>query len=215
LTITAANVWQETTGCTITEGYGLSETSPVVCMNEPGNEQLGSIGKPLINTIVEIWDEFGQPVADGEEGELVVKGPQVMQGYWNMPEQTEQAIINGFFKTGDVAMKRPNGCIKVVDRLKDMIIVSGFNVYPNEVEEVLVSFPGVLEAAVVGQEDERTGERVCAYVSVDGEFEIQQLKDYCREQLTAYKVPKSIKILDVIPKSTVGKILRRELRKPA
>jgi len=122
-------------------------------------------------------------------------------------------MVNGFFKTGDVALKRENGCFKIVDRLKDMIIVSGFNVYPNEVEEVLVSFDGVLEAAVVGQADERTGERVCAYISVEGEFDVDALRAYCKEQLTPYKVPKQIEILDVIPKSTVGKILRRELRK--
>jgi len=213
LTMAAAKIWQETTGCTITEGYGLSETAPVVCMNEPGNEQIGSIGRALVETEVEIWDVHNQPVAEGEEGELVVKGPQLMQGYWNMPQETAQVMVNGFFKTGDVALKRENGCFKIVDRLKDMIIVSGFNVYPNEVEEVLVSFDGVLEAAVVGQADERTGERVCAYISVEGEFDVDALRAYCKEQLTPYKVPKQIEILDVIPKSTVGKILRRELRK--
>jgi len=213
LTMAAAKIWKDTTGCTITEGYGLSETAPVVCMNEPGNEQIGSIGRPLVETIVEIWDLSNNPVADGEEGELVVKGPQLMQGYWNMKQETAHVMVNGFFKTGDIAMKRPNGCIKIVDRLKDMIIVSGFNVYPNEVEEVLVSYDGVLEAAVVGQADERTGERVCAYISVDGDFDIEGLKAYCKEQLTPYKVPKQIEILEAIPKSTVGKILRRELRK--
>lgn len=213
LTIAAAKIWQQVTGCTVTEGYGLSETAPVVCMNEPGNEQIGSIGRPLIETTVEIWDLKNNPVADGEEGELVIKGPQLMQGYWNMPAETEKVIINGFFKTGDIATKRPNGCIKIVDRLKDMIIVSGFNVYPNEVEEVLVSYPGVLEAAVVGQTDERTGERVCAFISVEGDLNQEKLQAYCKEQLTGYKVPKVIEVLDVIPKSTVGKILRRELRK--
>lgn len=212
LTIAAANIWRETTGCTITEGYGLSETSPVVCMNEPGNEQIGAIGRPLCNTTVEIWGPDNQPVADGDEGELVIKGPQVMQGYWNMPQETEKVMVNGFFKTGDIAMMRPNGCVKIVDRLKDMIIVSGFNVYPNEVEEVLVSYAGVLEAAVVGQPDEQSGERVCAYITVDPSFEEDKLREYCKEQLTAYKVPKMIKVLEAIPKSTVGKILRRELR---
>lgn len=214
LTIAAANIWRETTGCTVSEGYGLSETAPVVCMNEPGNEQIGSIGRPLIDTVVEIWDFENNPLPDGEEGELVLKGPQLMQGYWNMPQETAKVMVNGFFKTGDIATKRPNGCIKIVDRLKDMIIVSGFNVYPNEVEEVLVSYSGVLEAAVVGQADERTGEKVCAFISVEGDFDCAALEAYCREQLTAYKVPKEIKVLEAIPKSTVGKILRRELRNP-
>jgi len=213
LTAAAAKIWQDTTGCTITEGYGLSETSPVVCMNAPGNEQIGSIGKAMVETTVEIWDLENKPVTDGDEGELVVKGPQLMQGYWNMPDETAKVMVNGFFKTGDIATKRPNGCFKIVDRLKDMIIVSGFNVYPNEVEEVLVSYAGVLEAAVVGQADERTGERVCAYISVEGDFDVDALRSYCKEQLTAYKVPKLIEVLDAIPKSTVGKILRRELRK--
>lgn len=212
LTIAAVKVWRNVTGCTITEGYGLSETSPVVCMNEPGNEQVGSIGKPVPETDVEIWDDNDQPVVDGEEGQLVVRGPQVMSGYWNMPEETKMVMKNGFFKTGDVATKRANGCIKIVDRLKDMIIVSGFNVYPNEIEEVLVSHPQVIEAAVVGEPDEHSGEKVCAYVTVDGEFNQSELVAYCKEQLTAYKVPKKIVVLETLPKSTVGKILRRELR---
>jgi len=213
LTFAAVKIWREVTGCSITEGYGLSETSPVVSMNEPGNEQVGSIGKPVLETEIEIWDDNDQVVADGEEGQLVVRGPQVMAGYWNMPDETSLVMTRGFFKTGDIATRRPNGCFKIVDRLKDMIIVSGFNVYPNEIEEVLASHPAVLEAAVVGEPDDHCGERVCAYITVEGEFDVEQLQAYCREQLTGYKVPKKIEVLEALPKSTVGKILRRELRK--
>ncbi|NRA62437.1 MAG: AMP-binding protein, partial [Psychrobium sp.] len=212
LTVAAVKVWQEITGCTITEGYGLSETGPVVCMNEPGNEQIGSIGKPLSETEVEIWDTNDQPVAVGQEGQIVVRGPQVMPGYWNMAAETALAMKDGFFKTGDIAVKRENGCFKIVDRLKDMIIVSGFNVYPNEIEEVLASYPNVLEAAVVGEPDERSGEKVCAYITVEDLFNETDLITYCKEQLTGYKVPKKIVVLEALPKSAVGKILRRELR---
>jgi long-chain acyl-CoA synthetase len=181
-------------------------------MNEPGNEQVGSIGKPVLETEVEIWSEQDQAVLEGEEGQLVVRGPQVMTGYWNMPEETQHVMTRGFFKTGDIAVRHPNGCIKIVDRLKDMIIVSGFNVYPNEIEEVLAGHPAVIEAAVVGEPDSHTGERVCAYITVEGDFDRQQLLAYCKEQLTAYKVPKQIEVFETLPKSTVGKILRRELR---
>ncbi|NHH90198.1 long-chain fatty acid--CoA ligase [Pseudoalteromonas sp. MB47] len=212
LTHAAADAWMSTTGCTITEGYGLSETSPVVTLNDFQNEEIGSIGRPLSNTTVEIWDENDEPVADGESGEIVVKGPQVMMGYWQRQDETDKCMKRGFFKTGDVGLKLPSGNYKIVDRLKDMIIVSGFNVYPNEVENILCQHPAICEAAVIGAKDEKTGERVCAYITLKEQVDEQQVSDYCRENLSAYKVPKSIIFMEQLPKSTVGKILRRELR---
>lgn len=214
LSMHAAQTWQNLTGCTVSEGYGLTEASPVVCMNEPGNEQLASVGRPLIGTQVEIWDEHDRVLPIGEQGQIVVRGPQIMKGYWLLPDETNKAMAkDGFYRTGDVGEIRPNGCIKIVDRLTDMIIVSGFNVYPNEVEEVLVSHPSINEAAVVGEPDSKSGERVCAYVTVlDKSIEMKTLLDYCREMLTAYKIPKRIIFMESLPKTTVGKILRRELR---
>ncbi|MEC4724089.1 AMP-binding protein [Shewanella sp. D64] len=214
LTMHAAQSWQAVTQCTVSEGYGLTEASPVVCMNEPGNEQLASVGRPLIDTKVEIWDRDDTKLAIGEQGQIVVKGPQIMKGYWSLPEDTKRAMSkDGYYRTGDVGEIRPNGCIKIVDRLTDMIIVSGFNVYPNEIEEVLVSHPSINEAAVVGEPDGKSGERVCAYVTVlDRNVEMSTLLDYCREMLTAYKIPKRIIFMESLPKTTVGKILRRELR---
>ncbi len=212
LTTDAVTAWKKVTGCSISEGYGLSETASVVCLNEPGKELVGTVGKPVLKTDIQIWDDQDQPVAQGEEGQIVLKGPQVMKGYWNMPEETQQAIINGYFKTGDVGKILDDGFVKIVDRLKDMIIVSGFNVYPNEVEEVLTRHPAILEAAVVGQGDDKTGERVCAYITVSSEVSSEDVVRHCREELTNYKVPKRVFFLDELPKSTVGKILRRELR---
>ncbi|WP_018983607.1 AMP-binding protein [Salinimonas chungwhensis] len=213
LTQSAAHMWEEVTGCPVTEGYGLSETSPVVTFNLFGEEELGTVGKPLTETQVAAWDENNQPLPTGEVGELVVKGPQVMKGYWQRQDETDKAMINGWFKTGDMGMVQQNGNVKIVDRLKDMIIVSGFNVFPNEVEDVLSEHPSVMEAAVVGQPDEKSGEAVKAYVTLSESVSEEVLRDYCREHLTNYKVPKTIIVLDELPKSTVGKILRRELRK--
>ncbi|MBX2846896.1 MAG: AMP-binding protein [Acidiferrobacterales bacterium] len=208
-----ANKWAITTGATITEGYGLTETSPVVAFNEPGNEEIGTIGKPVSNTVVDIRDANGERVKTGQAGELIVKGPQVMSAYWQRPEATKEVFTSdGFFKTGDIAIQNENGSLRIVDRLKDMILVSGFNVYPNEIEEVLSAHPQVLEAAVVGSTCSKTGEQVLAYVTVVSEVSEQQLLAYCRENLTAYKVPKSISVLDELPKSTVGKVLRKDLR---
>ncbi|RTE85535.1 MULTISPECIES: AMP-binding protein [Gammaproteobacteria] len=212
LTHSAADLWKEVTGCTVTEGWGLSETSPVATLNEFDHEEIGTVGTPMDDTEVLAWDEDNQPLAVGEPGELVVKGPQVMKGYWNRPDETEKVLINGWFKTGDVGLVQENGNIKIVDRLKDMIIVSGFNVYPNEIEDVLCQHPAVLEAAVVGKPSDKTGESVHAFVSLKGETTESELIEYCREQLTNYKVPQSVTIMDELPKSTVGKILRRELR---
>ncbi|SHI15010.1 AMP-binding protein [Ferrimonas marina] len=213
LTSTAANLWQHTTGCTVSEGYGLSETSPVVCLNPIGQERLGTIGTGLIDTELKVINDKGDTVAGGEEGELCVRGPQVMQGYWQMPEETANVLdAEGWLKTGDIATLDRDGFVTIVDRKKDMIIVSGFNVYPNEVEEILTQAPGVLEAAVVGEPDKRTGETVVAYVVSEAELDVAQLKAFCKERLTGYKQPRRFVKVEALPKSTVGKVLRRELR---
>ena len=226
LTQAAASLWESTTGCTISEGYGLSETSPVVSLNSPGQERLGTIGKPLIDTHVKVIDLNDKTVPNGITGELAVKGPQVMSGYWQKDEETERAFTrDGYFKTGDIGIATDDGYHTIVDRKKDMILVSGFNVYPNEVEDVLSAHPQVLECAVVGIEDEKTGEAVKAVIVlrdpnlvIENNTEIldsvkTSLLEHCRSQLTAYKIPKEIKLVSDLPKSTVGKILRRELRK--
>lgn len=208
------DLWKKVTGCTITEGWGLSETSPVVTLNEFGQQEAGCVGTPLNDTDIQVWDENNQPLKQGEVGELVVKGPQVMKGYWNRAEDTAKSIINGYFLTGDIGFEQANGAIRIVDRMKDMIIVSGFNVYPNEIEEVLCQHPDIMEAAVVGAADEKTGECVIAYVVLNSGMELsqQEIEAYCRENLAAYKVPRKIIFLEALPKSTVGKVLRRELR---
>jgi long-chain acyl-CoA synthetase len=213
LTSSAAELWKKTTGCTVTEGYGLSETAPVLAFNEPGNEKIGTVGPPVPFTDIQMLDENDKPVADGKEGQIAAKGPQVMKGYWQRPDETAKVMTaNGYFKTGDVGIKLPDGCIKIVDRLKDMIIVSGFNVYPNEIEDALTKHPDVLEAAVVGKPDDRTGERVCAYVTCKDDIDKEDVLNHCRVLLTGYKIPKELHVIDELPKSTVGKILRRELR---
>ncbi|GGI77612.1 AMP-binding protein [Shewanella gelidii] len=218
LTKAAAELWRATTGCTISEGYGLSETSPVVALNAPQLEQLGTIGKPVIATDVQIVDMNDTPVPQGITGELTVKGPQAMQGYWNKPEETRLAFTeSGYFKTGDIAIELEHGFLQIVDRKKDMILVSGFNVYPNEIENVLTGHTSVLECAVIGVPDEHTGEAVKAVIVLrdsaqDKALAIESIEDYCRQQLTAYKLPKIIEFVDQLPKSTVGKILRRQLR---
>jgi long-chain acyl-CoA synthetase len=205
------NMWKSPTGCSISEGYGLSVTSPVVCFNQPGKEHLGTVGTPVQGTEIQLWDEDDQIV---EEGQIVVRGPQVMAGYWNMPEETAMVITkDGFFKTGDVGIRLDDGTIKIVDRLKDMIIVSGFNVYPNEIEDGLSQHDAILEAAVIGEPDEKTGEKVCAYITVKFEVSESDILTHCKVLLTAYKVPKKIVFMQELPKSSVGKLLRRELRK--
>ena len=214
LTQSAVDVWKQTTGCSITEGYGLSETAPVLTFNMPGNEHLGTVGLPLLETDIQLLDENDKPVEDGKDGQIAAKGPQVMLGYWNRPDETAKVMTtDGYFKTGDVGVRMPDGCIKIVDRLKDLVIVSGFNVYPNEVENVLTGHSDILEAAVIGAPDDKTGERVCAYITVSQPVEQSSIIEFCKEKLTNYKVPKEIHVLEELPKSTVGKILRRELRK--
>lgn len=213
LTSSAADLWKETTGCSVTEGYGLSETSPVLAFNIPGKEVIGTVGLPLAQTDIQMLDENDQPLADGQEGQIAAKGPQVMRGYWQRDDETAKVMTaDGYFKTGDVGVRLPDGSIKIVDRLKDMIIVSGFNVYPNEIEDILCRHPKVLEAAVIGKPDDHSQERVCAYITVSGEVTDEELSNHCRTFLTGYKIPKEFHVIDELPKSTVGKILRRELR---
>ena len=209
-----ATEWQRRTGSEIFEGYGLSETSATLTCNTEAFRRLGTVGKPLPSMEVKLVDESGQDIGPGEEGELLVRGPQVMHGYWNRPEASLEALDNdGWFRTGDIAAWQEGGFIKICDRLKDMILVSGFNVYPNEIESVVYTHPDVLECAAVGIADEKTGEAVKLFVvSTDPALNENTLRDYCREQLTAYKVPKLVVFQQELPKSNVGKILRRELR---
>ena len=210
-----ATEWKKITGCTLVEAFGLTETSPAVCIN-PLNlkDYNGSIGLPISSTYCQLIDADGQTVASGEPGELCVKGPQVMRGYWNLPDETAQAFTtDGWLKTGDVAKMDDAGFFYIVDRIKDMIIVSGFNVYPNEVEGVIVEHPGVLECGVIGVKDELRGEAVKAFVvKKDEALTEAELLDFCRQHLTAYKTPDHIVFIKDLPKTNVGKVLRRELR---
>jgi long-chain acyl-CoA synthetase len=210
-----ARRWREITGRPIIEGYGLSETSPIVCANPLDLVEFsGTIGYPLPSTDVSVRDDAGRPVPPGERGELCVKGPQVMAGYWKRPDETARAMTpDGFFRTGDVAVMLEDGKVRIVDRMKDMVLVSGFNVYPNEVEDVLVRHPGVMEAAVIGLPDEHSGELVAAYVvRRDESLTADALREFCREHLTAYKIPRRIEFRETLPKTNVGKVLRRALR---
>ncbi len=210
-----AKKWKELTGKPIIEGYGLSETSPVVCANRLDLEEFsGTIGYPLPSTDVSIRSLDGASVPEGHPGELCVKGPQVMKGYWQKPEETAKVMTaDGYFRTGDIGVLLPDGQVKIVDRMKDMVLVSGFNVYPNEVEEVLVSHPGVLEAAVIGLPDEHSGEMVVAYiVKKDPNLTEEDIRAFARANLTPYKVPRRIEFRDSLPKTNVGKVLRRALR---
>jgi len=210
-----ARRWQEVTGKILVEGYGLSETSPVLTVNRVDTNVFRSgIGLPLPSTEISIRDESGNEVAVGEAGELCARGPQVMRGYWNKPEENAKAFTqDGFFRTGDVAMQDAEGYFQIVDRKKDMVLVSSFNVYPNEIEAVCAEHPGVLESACIGIPDDKTGEAVKVFVvKRDPALTEQVLMDHCRKNLTAYKVPRHISFLTELPKSPVGKILRRELR---
>lgn len=207
--------WLEKTGTHIAEGYGLTETSPVLCCNPiDGTEKAGSIGLPLPSTDIKICDDDGNEVAMGEAGELWAKGPQIMKAYWNRPDETEKILTkDGWLKTGDVAMVDEEGYFKIVDRKKDMILVSGFNVYPNEVEDVVVKMEKVLEVAAIGVPDERSGEVVKVFVvKKDDSLSAEEILNFCKENLTGYKRPKFVEFRDELPKSNVGKILRKELR---
>ncbi|WP_201315769.1 long-chain-fatty-acid--CoA ligase [Dyella sp. EPa41] len=216
-----AERWKKVTGCTLVEAYGLTETSPAACINPLDlKDYNGSIGLPIPSTDVAIWSEEGQPLPIGEVGELMVHGPQVMKGYWQRPEETAKVLgSDGWLHTGDIARMDESGYVYIVDRKKDMILVSGFNVYPNEVEDVVMQHPGVAEVAAIGIPDEHSGEVVKLFVvRKDPKLTVEELKKFCHDNLTGYKRPKLIEFRDSLPKSNVGKILRRELRdekKPA
>ena len=210
-----ADEWQRLTGVPIAEGYGLSETSPVACVNTPLIQSFtGHVGLPVPGTEVVILGDNNNEMPLGQAGEICIKGPQVMTEYWNMPEETRNAFTSdGYFRSGDIGLMDENGYVKIIDRKKDMIIVSGFKVYPNEVEEVLSEMPGILECAVIGTPDEETGEAVKAFiVKRDADLSEDQVLEYCKQQLTNYKRPKKIIFRTDLPKTNVGKILRRELR---
>ncbi|CAG5070451.1 Long-chain-fatty-acid--CoA ligase [Dyadobacter sp. CECT 9623] len=213
-----ADRWEETTGCILVEGYGLSETSPVLSVNPLDDKhRQGTIGLPFPSTEMRILSDDGNWLPVGEKGEICAKGPQIMLGYYNRPDETEKVIFedkNGrWFKTGDIGIEDPDGFFKIVDRKKDMILVSGFNVYPNEIEGVIAQCPGVLEVACVGIPDDKSGEMVKVYiVKKDPALTEEKIREYCKENLTGYKRPKQIEFRSELPKTNVGKILRRALR---
>ena len=209
-----AELWQKVTGARLLEGYGLTECSPLVTMNPYDQDSFdGSIGLPAPSTDVKLVDDNGEEVAAGEPGEMWVKGPQVMSGYYNRPEATAEVLKDGWLATGDIATMDENGFFKIVDRKKDMIIVSGFNVFPNEIEEVLVMHDGILEAAAIGVPHDATGEKIKVFiVKKDKNLTEQDVFDHCNEMLTNYKRPRIVEFMDELPKSNVGKVLRKMLR---
>jgi long-chain acyl-CoA synthetase len=214
LTHDAADQWREVTGCEIMEGYGLTETSPAVAINPPHGVRVGTIGCPLPETEVRIVSPEGTDVAPGEAGELCVRGPQVMLGYWQRDEDTAAVFTeDGYFRTGDIAIQEPDGYLRIVDRAKDLIIVSGFNVYPNEIEDVVASHPDVVECAAVGVANAHTGEAVRLFVvSRNDALADTDIRAWCKERLTAYKIPREIIFTHDLPKSNIGKVLRRKLK---
>jgi long-chain acyl-CoA synthetase len=210
-----AKLWLQKTGCPICEGYGLSETSPSASCNPvTSTEFTGTIGVPLPSTSMKCIDEDGSDVPLGQPGEIAIKGPQVMAGYWQRPDETAKVMTaDGYFKSGDIGVMNERGYFRIVDRKKDMVLVSGFNVYPNEVEELVMQLPGVAECAVVGVPDEKTGEAVkLVIVKRDPALTEEQVREFCRGNLTGYKQPRVIEFRTDLPKTPVGKILRRELR---
>jgi len=209
-----AERWQKVTGCGICEGYGLSETSPIASANPIDTGRLGTIGLPMPSTEIAILDDAGEEVPLGEPGEIAIRGPQVMKGYWQNPAETAKCMTeDGYFKSGDVGVMDASGFTTIVDRKKDMILVSGFNVYPNEIEGVVATHPGVLEVACVGVPNEHSGEAVKLFiVKRDPKLTEQDIFDYCKHELTGYKQPRQIEFRTELPKTNVGKILRRELR---
>jgi long-chain acyl-CoA synthetase len=207
--------WQKATGCAISEGYGLTECSPIISVNGAGDTaRIGTVGVPVPNTLIKLIDDSGNEVALGERGELCVKGPQVMKGYWNRPEETANVFTaDGWLRTGDVAVIDPDGHIRIVDRIKDLILVSGFNVYPNEIENVVSSHPAVQTCACIGVPDAKTGESPKLFIIPKHDNVTKdEIMAYCRENLTAYKLPRQIEFRTELPMTPVGKVLRRELR---
>lgn len=209
-----AEKWKSVTGIPLAEGYGLTETSPVASCNPiDGTERIGTIGLPLPNTEMMIADDAGNPLPKGERGEILIKGPQVMKGYWNRPEETANVMHGEWFKSGDIGVMDEDGFIKIVDRKKEMILVSGFNVYPNEVEDAVASCPGVLEVGVIGMPDPKSTEKVVAYVvKKDASLTEEKVINHCKEFLTNYKVPREVYFTEELPKTNVGKILRRKIK---
>jgi len=208
-----AERWEELTGKPLLEGYGLTESSPILTFNPFGKSRVNSIGVPLPSTYVKCVDEDGADVPLGEPGELIAKGPQIMKGYWKKPEETAKTIQNGWLLTGDIGVMSEDGYFSIVDRKKDMILVSGFNVYPNEIEDAIAAHPGIEEVAVIGVPDGASGEAVKAFVvKRDDTLTSDAVRAYCKEHLTGYKVPKMVEFRDELPKSNVGKILRKDLR---
>lgn len=209
-----ARKWERVTGCNLVEAYGLSETSPGLTANPlAGNHRIGTIGVPIPSTDLMIADDDGNPVEVGKPGEILAKGPQVMSGYWEKDEENKKVFVNGWLRTGDIGIMSEDGFFRIVDRKKEMILVSGFNVYPNEVEGVIVEHPDVVEVGVIGVPSEKSGEKVKAcVVSRNPNLTEKELIDFCRDRLTGYKVPKVIEFRDELPKSNVGKILRRKLK---
>lgn len=212
--IATAEKWKSVTGVSLAEGYGLTETSPVATCNAiDGSDRIGTIGIPLPNTEVMICDDEGKELPLGERGEILIKGPQVMKGYWNRPDETALVMYGEWFKSGDIGIMDEDGFVKIVDRKKEMILVSGFNVYPNEVENVVASCEGVLEVGVIGMPDSKSNEKVVAYVvAKDKNLTADQVIAHCKNSLTNYKVPKEVYFTDELPKSNVGKILRRIIK---
>lgn len=215
LQLATAERWKQVTGCPICEGFGMTETSPVASVNPFSNIQIGTIGIPVPSTVCKVIDDEGVEQPLGSIGELCVKGPQVMKGYWQRQEATDEILdAEGWLKTGDIAVIQDDGYMRIVDRKKDMILVSGFNVYPNELEDVLATLPGVLQCAAIGVPDEKSGEAIKIFVVVKpGEtLTKEQVMEHMRANVTGYKVPKAVEFRDVLPTTNVGKILRRELR---
>jgi len=206
--------WKEVTGITIAEGYGLTESSPVASVNPiDGRAKIGTIGMPVASTFMRIVDDEGKVMPLGEPGEIQIKGPQVMKGYYNRPDETEKVLKDGWLSTGDVGLMMQDGYFKIVDRKKDMILVSGFNVYPNEIEDIIALMPKVLEVAAIGVPHEKSGETIKVFVvKKDKSLSENEIIEYCRKNLTGYKIPKFVEFRDNLPKSNVGKILRRVLR---
>ena len=215
LQLAAAERWKAVTGCGICEGYGMTETSPVATVNPIQHIQIGTIGIPVPSTVCKVIADDGTELALGETGELCVKGPQVMKGYWQRQDSTDEMLDSeGWLKTGDIAIIQPDGYMRIVDRKKDMILVSGFNVYPNELEDVLAGLPGVLQCAAIGVPDEKSGEIIKIFIVVKPGATLtkDQVMEHMRANVTAYKVPKLVEFRDALPTTNVGKILRRELR---
>ena len=214
MSLLVAEEWKRVTGCEIIEGYGLTECSPVVSVNIPGKIKYGTVGPLVPETEMRVISDGGEDVIKGKRGELWIRGPQVMLGYWQKDEANKETITeDGWLKTGDYVEVTADDCITIVDRKKDMILVSGFNVFPNEIEDWVNRHPSVLECAAIGVPSERTGEAIKLFIVLkDQEIPVEELTAYCKKGLTAYKVPREISFVEDLPKSNIGKILRRELR---